>query len=342
MTISLGDISVRYVQLLLKTARDNGIKTHSIEQQFLLSKEKLTSPYSRISIPRFMRLGERLIHLGDCHDLGLKCGANIRLSDLGITGYLAANAQNLHQSLNCIARYEKLSSQNLRGHSNVRQDNNKVIFCFYSISPYNQFNYFVVDLALRATVNFVNELSGQNLEPERIEFEFPAPHYASLYSHYFSAPVYFNQPRNAVVYRKEKLMIAHKNANEITYLELKTQCDHLLSRVSQNDSFVEQVMNEIGPLLTSKAPTMEQVAHNLGMPPWTLRRRLKEEQVRFKGLIDETRQTLAGIYTKDPQYSLEEVSFLLGFANPTAFHRAFKRWFNCTASEYRANKTLTD
>lgn len=342
MTITLGDISIRYVHLLLNTAEDNGISTSAIAEQFLLTPVKLQTPYSRISIPRFMRLGERLMSQAEQPDLGLKCGQSIRLSELGLTGYLAANANSLTQALIDIAYYEKLSSQNLRGHSSVSISDSQVKFLFYSISPYNNFNYFIVDLALRGTINFINELNQQAIAPERVNFEFPAPSYVALYVSYFQVPVYFNQSENSVIYRKKDLNPAPRQANPITYLEVKAECDKRFNELNPNDSFVEQVMNEIGPLLTAQKPSMEQVAHNIGMPPWTLRRRLKEEQVRFKDLIDETRKSLASIYTKDPQYSLEEISFLVGFSNPTAFHRAFKRWFGCTATQYRQQLNRQD
>ena len=291
MTITLGDISIRYVHLLLNTSEDNGINTCDIADQFLLTSAKLQTPYSRISIPRFMRLGERLISQSKQFDLGLKCGQSIRLSELGLTGYLAANANSLTQALIDIAHYEKLSSQNLRGHSSVSINEAQVKFLFYSISPYNSFNYFIVDLALRGTVSFISELSQQNIQPERINFEFPAPNYIDLYAQYFQAPVHFNQSENSVIYRKKDLNRTPRQANPITYLEVKAECDRHYNDINHSDSFVEQVMNEIGPLLTAQKPSMEQVAHNIGMPPWTLRRRLKDEQVRFKDLIDETRQS---------------------------------------------------
>jgi AraC-like DNA-binding protein len=340
MTISLGDISIRYVHLLLNAAKSSGIDTYNVTEQFLLTHNKMHSPYTRISIPRFMRIGERLINQSGQYDLGLKCGQFSRLHDLGLVGSLASSADTVAQALKEIIHFEKLNSHNLRGQSSIIERPNKLTCSFYSISPYNAFNYFVVDMALRSTVNFVNELSGTVIRPERINFEFPSPHYAEAYATYFDAPIYFNQSENAVIYNAKTLSVTPRNANPITYLELKQICSEQLEQIKHNVSFIEQVMNEIGPLLTQQKPSMEQVAHNIGMPPWTLRRRLKEENVCFKDLLDQTRKSLAAIYTKDVNYSLEEISFLLGFSNPTAFHRAFKRWFNCTASEYRQALTI--
>ena len=37
----------------------------------------------------------------------------------------------------------------------------------------------------------------------------------------------------------------------------------------------------------------------------------------------------------DPTLTVQEVGYLLGFSEPSAFHRAFRRWEARTPSEYR-------
>ena len=94
-------------------------------------------------------------------------------------------------------------------------------------------------------------------------------------------------------------------------------------------------MQEISPLLQTQTLTIEQVANRLDMPPWTLRRKLKQENLNFKDLLDDTRKALALIYLRDPQYSLGEIAYLLGFSYPNAFQRAFRRWQGVPPGEYR-------
>ena len=96
-------------------------------------------------------------------------------------------------------------------------------------------------------------------------------------------------------------------------------------------------MNAISPLLSSKQLTLEQVATHLEMPPWTLQRKLKAEDTSFRELLDETRKALALIYIRDSQYSLGEIAYLLGFAYPNAFQRAFRRWTGKAPGEYRSS-----
>ena len=62
------------------------------------------------------------------------------------------------------------------------------------------------------------------------------------------------------------------------------------------------------------------------MHPKTLTRRLRNEGTTFRGLLDELRLQLAERYLRQPNLSVDEVAFLLGYSERSAFHRAFRRW----------------
>jgi AraC-like DNA-binding protein len=53
-------------------------------------------------------------------------------------------------------------------------------------------------------------------------------------------------------------------------------------------------------------------------------------------LLDDTRRELAGQYLGQANLTLLEISYLLGFSDPSNFFRAFRRWFDSTPGEYRA------
>ena len=67
----------------------------------------------------------------------------------------------------------------------------------------------------------------------------------------------------------------------------------------------------------------------------SLQRRLEAEGTRFAALVDAVRKDLALRYLADPRLALGEVAYLLGFAEPSPFHRAFKRWTGTTPAAMR-------
>jgi AraC-like DNA-binding protein len=69
----------------------------------------------------------------------------------------------------------------------------------------------------------------------------------------------------------------------------------------------------------------DRVARELGLSRATLYRKLKQEGVSFEALRDELRRDLALRYLAG-KTSVSKTAYLLGFSDPAAFSRAFKRW----------------
>src|SRR4051794_2649909 len=77
------------------------------------------------------------------------------------------------------------------------------------------------------------------------------------------------------------------------------------------------------------------VSARLHMSERSLQRRLADEGVTFDALLDELRRELAVRYLADEKVAIAEIAYLLGYSEPSAFHRAFKRWTGTTPAEAR-------
>jgi AraC-like DNA-binding protein len=96
----------------------------------------------------------------------------------------------------------------------------------------------------------------------------------------------------------------------------------------------DQVRRAIKKALRQEDTDIEAIARTLGMTARTLQRRLKDEGASFQALRDETRRAQAEAYLRQGM-SFAEISFLLGFSEPSVFFRAFKRWTGTTPLEER-------
>jgi AraC-like DNA-binding protein len=335
MTITLGDISVRYVNQMLTTAESLGLDKQDFCNQFQLDDSLLTQSEARISIPKYMRLGRTIIEETGAANFGLLMGSQAEISLLGIAGLTAMTASTAEEALMDITRFEALSSTNARGRSRFYFEKNLAVSEFYSISPYNEFNFFIVDLALALQWNLLNKMTEQLVTPLRVDIEFPEPPYADDYQVFFGCTIRFNQPRNALVFKKSTLKVQPTLRNPLTHNDCIRLCQKELKKQDQYLSFQDKVKKEISPLLHTEKLTIEQVALRLDMPVWTLQRKLKREGESFKDLLDDTRHSLSLIYLKDHELSLGEIAYLLGFSSPNAFQRAFKRWQGIPPGEYR-------
>lgn len=92
----------------------------------------------------------------------------------------------------------------------------------------------------------------------------------------------------------------------------------------------------IPPLLENGEANIDRVARDMGLSRQTLYRRLKAEGVTFEQLLDELRHKLALKLLRDEHLAVKQASWRLGFSEPAAFSRAFKRWTGTSPSEARA------
>ncbi len=330
--MKLGDLSVGYLYSLQAALRSLEHDPEPLLRRYRISPALLGQAQARISIPRFMRLGHAAIQLSGHADLGLLMGLHSQPSHFGLPGAAAQCAPTLADAFETLVRFERLISQNYRGHSSFQAPATR----FYSISPYNAFNLFVVDSALASRWQLARQLTDGAARLREVHIEFPAPDYSARYEALFGCPVLFEQEHNQLLWEATSLELQPVQSAATTHAQLLELCRQQLQQLTRHRRLRERVEEIVSPQLHSRLPTLDEVAGQLGLPGWTLRRRLRiEDGTRFQDIIDEIRRGLALSYIRDTEIALGEVSFLLGFSSPAAFQRAFKRWAGVAPGQFR-------
>jgi AraC-like DNA-binding protein len=191
-----------------------------------------------------------------------------------------------------------------------------------------------VDAGLATFVSMCRTSYGDDFHPLRVEtqrpeFDDPAP-----FIEYFHAPVEFSAPDNILYFSKESLEAHLPTANP----RLARVNDRIITQyLAQFDkgSTAMRVRARLIDLLSAGNVTQQDVADSLHMSLRTLQRKLSQEGTSYKELLDETRRELANQYLRQATLSVSEVTYLLGFSEPSNFARAFKRWTGRTPSEFR-------
>ncbi|PCM43520.1 AraC family transcriptional regulator [Marinobacter sp. ANT_B65] len=329
----LGDISVLHVGVMLRAAEAEGVNVQDLKRRFQLSEQTLTSPAARISIPRFMRMGHAAIEACGNAGLGLRMGALSRPVDAGIAGLAGEAASTAGAGLLTLIRYSLLTSRNARGTPTAQPEKRRLQF--YSIRPYNAFNYFVVDSVLAGWTQFLRTITGQWDVLERVTIEYPSTGMDELFETWFRCPVQFSAPVNSLTVRQDAWTRETMQAQPAMHEKLTQICDKELQEIQRGWTTGDQVRSLLTPLFRGETPSLETIASKLGITPWTLQRQLAAENTGFRELMDDTRKQLARDYIRETETSLSEIAWLLGFANPAALHKAYRRWFGVSPGEHR-------
>ncbi|MFP3515203.1 AraC family transcriptional regulator [Pseudomonas sp. SIMBA_077] len=336
MPMRLGDLSVGFVEALADAIRSYGQDPLPLLDQYGLDPARLALPAARLSIPRYMRLGHAAILLTGEPALGLRMGQLSRLPQLGLAGVTAAQAPTVREAARTLTRFEPLYGSNYRGQSSLHEDAQGAWLRFYSISPYNAYNRFVVDSIIAGWLQQLSSVAAQTLSCEQIDIEFSEPVYAECYNQLNQAPINFRAQTNQVRLSHATLDLRNPVHCPSTWAILLQLCERELEHLTRTRSLRERITQLLGPLLNGgREPDLEEVATRLKLPTWTLRRKLAEEGTQFRAILNDTRRDLAMTYIRETELAFGEIAYLLGFASAEAFQRAFKRWNGETPGEFR-------
>ncbi|RMO86246.1 AraC family transcriptional regulator [Pseudomonas syringae pv. philadelphi] len=338
-SLRLGDLSVGFIQRLAEAISSYDHDPHPLLAQYGLDPARLSEPGARLSIPRYMRLGHAAIQLTGQPGLGLRMGQLSRFAQAGLAGVTAAQAPTVREAARALIRFEALYGSNYRGQSSFHEDADGAWMRFYSISPYNAYNRFVVDSILSGWLAQLSTLVGAEIRAQRVEIEFQTPVYEAQYAGLSDNPILFGATTNQL--RLDQASLALRNTDHCpgTWRHLLQLCERELEQLTRTRSLRERIIQLLGPLLNGgREPDLEEVAARLKLPTWTLRRKLAEEGTQFRAVLNDTRRDLAMTYIRDTELAFGEIAYLLGFASAEAFQRAFKRWSGQTPGEFRRSQ----
>ncbi|MDP1738760.1 MAG: AraC family transcriptional regulator [Caulobacter sp.] len=163
----------------------------------------------------------------------------------------------------------------------------------------------------------------------------PAPAYRDEYERIYGAPVTFDADENAMLV--DPVWFNHRVQLQPRYAfgVLSEHADALLRSLQESKSMRGRVESLLMPVLHTGEAAMAQVAGQLGVSRQTLFRKLKAEGTTFERVLDALRHRLAVHYLKGRKVSVNETAYLVGFSDPAAFSRAFKRWTGVSPRDFR-------
>jgi len=189
---------------------------------------------------------------------------------------------------------------------------------------------------------FFGWLTGRPIQLQRVDFMGDPPANIGKYEELFACPLYFKQPSNLMYFDSACLRypLVHTEQSLQEFLRTAPYQLLMMTREHHDHSLVAQVRAMIGHDFSQGFPSFETISTALNMSAPTLRRRLKREGTTFQQLKDRCRCEAAKAYLARPELSINQVAVQMGFTDPSAFHRSFKKWTGRTPGDYRAELSL--
>jgi AraC-like DNA-binding protein len=153
--------------------------------------------------------------------------------------------------------------------------------------------------------------------------------------HFLHCPVTFRAAQHSVTF-KARLLQAPVVRNERDLERfLSVAPYHLVIKPAVSDTSVSARIQELLQRDLLEPPDFEALTGMLNMSARTLRRRLEKEGTSYQRIKDNTRRDAAISLLCRTRLPIAEIAARVGFSDPSAFHRSFKKWTVLAPEEYR-------
>ncbi len=169
-------------------------------------------------------------------------------------------------------------------------------------------------------------LVGRRIMPRQLRFACPAPRHREEYQSFFGAPVSFDSSATSLIFDAAYLRLPVIRDGTALRRFLRGAPGNILFRYREDSSVAGRVRKRLADLPPANWPDFLGLARDMQMSPATLRRRLRTAGQGFAAIKDERRAILAQQLLRNTTKPIAEIAADLGFSEPSAFYRAFRKW----------------
>ncbi len=321
---------------------ENGVPQKTIENRSNICLEQLTDVDARIPLLDFQQLIKCSYELVEDETLALQVGAAATPEEMGIIGYMLLNCQDLVEMVHVLVKYSRLLT-NMDVQLTEKKDHLALEVFSTQSGSFEIDNDPLIRYRVESTIAWIVTILryfNQGMKPYELFFKHSRPGYQRAYHDLFETSLHFNQPTNMMLFHKKDLEVSSGMSNPYLLTLYKRHAERLLQELQQPESLEQHIERIISANLDDNTVNLDMVADHLHMNRWKLARLLKERCTTFQQIHDDARFKLAKSYLKNRQVQISEIHELLGYSDPSAFTRAFKRWGGMSPRDFRRQFSL--
>lgn len=267
-----------------------------------------------------------------CEHFGLLVGQRAGIESLGALGRLMRQAPDVGTALRDLVLHLQVHD---RGAIPTLVAEDGTVELGYSVYQKGAKNTGqIYDIAMAMALNLVKSLCGPDWLPSQVLFRHSQPTDRGPYRRLFKVPLRFDCDHSALVFPVACLAHPVKGANPVLRGSLEAEIEALMKRVDMD--FVAHLRRVLSGLVITSRATSEQAAFLFDIHRRTLNRRLKAKGTNFQQLLDEARCEIAQQLLEGTQMPITDISAAVGYADGSAFTRAFRRWAGTSPTAWRA------
>jgi AraC-like DNA-binding protein len=312
----------------LELSRRQGHDTTELCREFGLHPALLADPEARIPYAVAGQLTERVVALTGDLNFGLHLAKDVESTGtFDAAALLLMASPTVRAALQRMIEHQRYWGDGQRSTWISRSDGAAVRYAMPGVAgsaARHSAECMMAEIALGIRV-----MTGAALCARRVRFRHAPPVSTHEHEQLFGCPIEFRAAHTEIDFDDATLEAPMQHANAAFCAIFEQQVQRALLRLPAACSASADVRATVQGALASGHCTLAGTARALGVSQRTLQRRLREEGTSFASVVRALRHELGTAYL-ERGIAITDVASLLGYADTTAFHHAFRRWHGVT------------
>jgi AraC-like DNA-binding protein len=323
-----------YAAHLASVAKRWGVTQEALLAGTGLTQACLDDPDATIPGSAMRAMAERALELTGEPGLGFYVGLYVKLSAHGSVGLAAMTSATLEDALRIAERFSAIRGQHIALELTIGEE--EAALTFHEMAPLGKTRRFVLETMITSFVQMAKTMLGRR-PPGRVEVAMPEPDHFQGFAHLWPGPVRFGCAETRLLIPAGLLATPLEMADDFASKRALAECEQELARLGETSSLLASVRRQMMSMPRG-FPSATELAAMRHVSPRTLKRKLAAHGTSYQQLLDELRRDRALSLLDDETQSIARVAELLGYADPSNFNRAFRRWMGAAPSDWRARR----
>lgn len=331
-----GSVSVLFVASALSGLHHRKMDTGPVLNKAGIAPSLLDQAGARVPVAAYAALLRQVAQLLDDEFFGMD-SRSMRVGSFALACLLALGAADLGGALTRQCRFYGTLFQGLS--IGLRRQGRRAALEIRATDPANPPPVFAVETLFVYVHGVACWLVRRRIPILSAEFAYPRPPQAGEYATLFSTETTFDQPVSRLWFDAGHLSLPLVQDNDSARTFLNQAPESFLVKYRNPDGMARRVTSILRRRPPADWPDFDTLAASLRCSPATLRRALRQEGTSFQAIKDRLRLERAREMLSDTDLSMADIAAQLGFAEPSAFTRAFRAWTGTAPSQFKEQIT---
>jgi len=332
-TGTLSVLAVRVIAMGAAASTRGGLPPEELCRRFGIDLGLLADVDARVPVADVVALWNQVPELVGDEDFGLHLAELVAMAPQGLGGQMIAASPTLGDGLRRVLQFERIFHDVRTSELVLEGEEAAIVHDTRGGIPLPRH---AAEFGWAWLLLIARRVTGATIAPRRVAFGHAEPRSVGEHARVFGQRPEFGVEVPRLVLARGDLDRASVEADAALAEILDSHARGLLARLPTAPELVAQVRTAAMQAMATGQLSVAGVARRLGIAPRTLQRRLADEHgTSFQAVIDELREQLARQWLGERGLAVAEVAFSLGFADQSAFHRAFVRWTGVTPGQFR-------